>query len=152
CAFHLPCRRSQPVQRHLEHRNAAGPSVTTHPSRVTKGRKMNLLGKLSWDAIPFDQPIVMGASGGMILGIAAVLGWVTLKGYVPYLWREWLTSVDHKRIGVMYIVLGMLMLLRGFSDAIMMRGQQAVAAGGAEGYLPPEHFDQIFSAHGTIMI
>ena len=113
---------------------------------------MNLLGKLSWDAIPFDQPIVMGASGGMILGIVFVLGWVTLKGYVPYLWREWITSVDHKRIGVMYIVLALLMLLRGFSDAIMMRAQQAVAAGGAQGYLPPEHFDQIFSAHGTIMI
>src|SRR5215475_3329131 len=113
---------------------------------------MNLLGKLSWDAIPFDQPIVMGASGGMILAIVAVVGWVTFKGYVPYLWREWLTSVDHKRIGVMYIVLGLLMLLRGFADAIMMRAQQAVAAGGAQGYLPPEHFDQIFSAHGTIMI
>src|SRR5215510_13059962 len=113
---------------------------------------MNLLGKLTWDAIPFDQPIVMGASGSVILGIVSVLGWVTLKGYVPYLWREWLTSVDHKRIGVMYLVLAMLMLLRGFADAIMMRSQQAVAAGGAQGYLPPEHFDQIFSAHGTIMI
>src|SRR5690348_2135780 len=113
---------------------------------------MNPLGKLTWSAIPFDQPIIMGASAGMILGIVAVLGWVTLKGYVPYLWNEWLTSVDHKRIGVMYIVLALLMLLRGFSDAIMMRAQQAVAAGGAQGYLPPEHFDQIFSAHGTIMI
>src|SRR5499433_2198358 len=113
---------------------------------------MNLLGKLTWSAIPFDQPIVMGASGGVILGIVAVLGWVTLKGYVPYLWREWLTSVDHKRIGVMYIVLALLMLLRGFSDAIMMRSQQAIAAGDAQGYLPPEHYDQIFSAHGTIMI
>src|SRR5207302_3638668 len=90
--------------------------------------------------------------GVVALGIAVVLGWVTLKGYVPYLWREWITSVDHKRIGVMYMVLALLMLLRGFSDAIMMRAQQAVAAGGAQGYLPPEHFDQIFSAHGTIMI
>ena len=116
------------------------------------GGQMNLLGKLSWSAIPFDQPIIMGASGGMILGIVFVVGWVTWKGYVPYLWNEWLTSVDHKRIGVMYLVLAMLMLLRGFSDAIMMRAQQAVAAGGAQGYLPPEHFDQIFSAHGTIMI
>src|ERR1700736_1713166 len=113
---------------------------------------MNLLGKLSWSAIPFDQPIVMFASAGMILGIVLVLSWVTLKGYWPYLWREWLTSVDHKRIGVMYCVLALLMLLRGFADAIMMRSQQAVAAGGAQGYLPPEHFDQIFSAHGTIMI
>src|ERR1700760_673069 len=113
---------------------------------------MNLLGKLNWDAIPFDQPIIMGASGGMILVIVLVLSWVTFKGYVPYLWREWITSVDHKRIGIMYIILGLIMLLRGFADAIMMRSQQAIAAGGAQGYLPPEHFDQIFSAHGTIMI
>ena len=113
---------------------------------------MNLLGKLDWSAIPFDQPIIMGAAGVVALGIVFVLGSVTLKGYVPYLWREWITSVDHKRIGVMYMVLALLMLLRGFSDAIMMRAQQAVAAGGAQGYLPSEHFDQIFSAHGTIMI
>src|SRR5258706_8080716 len=113
---------------------------------------MNILGKLTWDAIPFDQPIVMAATAGMIAAIILVLGWVTLKGYLPYLWREWITSVDHKRIGVMYIVPALIMLLRGFADAIMMRSQQALAAGGAQGYLPPEHFDQIFSAHGTIMI
>src|ERR1700743_2238452 len=113
---------------------------------------MTLLGKLSWSAVPFDQPIVMFATALMVLTIVAVLGWTGLKGYWPYLWREWITSVDHKRIGVMYLVLAMLMLLRGFADAVMMRTQQAVAAGGAQGYLPPEHFDQIFSAHGTIMI
>src|SRR5580700_10244655 len=115
-------------------------------------RTMNLLGKLDWNAIPFDQPIVMGATAGMVLAIVFVLSWVTLKGYVPYLWREWIISVDHKRIGVMYCVLALVMLLRGFTDAIMMRSQQAVAAGSEQGYLPPEHFDQIFSAHGTIMI
>ncbi len=113
---------------------------------------MNWLGKLSWSAIPLDQPIIMGATAFMALFIVFILGWITLKGHWAYLWDEWLTSVDHKRIGVMYIVLALLMLLRGFSDAIMMRAQQAVAAGGAQGYLPPEHFDQIFSAHGTIMI
>jgi cytochrome o ubiquinol oxidase subunit I len=117
-----------------------------------ESRPMNLLGKLSWSAVPFDQPIVMFATALMVLFILFILGWVALKGYLPYLWREWITSVDHKRIGVMYIVLALLMLLRGFTDAIMMRSQQAVAAGGAQGYLPPEHFDQIFSAHGTIMI
>ncbi len=113
---------------------------------------MRLLGKLSWDAIPFDQPIPLFASGLMILAVALVLGWITLRGHWPYLWREWLTSVDHKRIGVMYCALALVMLLRGFTDAIMMRMQQAFAAGGAQGYLPPEHYDQIFSAHGTIMI
>src|SRR5471030_1478029 len=94
----------------------------------------------------------MAASALMVLGIGAILGWITFKRYWPYLWGEWITSVDHKRIGVMYIALALIMLLRGFADAIMMRTQQALAAGGAQGYLPPEHFDQVFSAHGTIMI
>jgi cytochrome o ubiquinol oxidase subunit 1 len=108
-------------------------------------------GKLSWAAIPLDQPIPMIASGVVGLVITGVLAWVTLKGWLPYLWREWITSVDHKRIGVMYILLASVMLLRGFSDAIMMRSQQALAFR-SPGYLPPEHYDQIFSAHGTLMI
>src|SRR4030081_2455121 len=110
-----------------------------------------MLGKLTWDAIPFDQPIPMIASGVVALGILAILGWVVIKGHLPYLWREWITSVDHKRIGVMYTLLAMVMLLRGFSDAIMMRAQQSLAFHG-QGFLPPEHYDQVFSAHGTIMI
>ncbi|HEX4712181.1 MAG TPA: cytochrome o ubiquinol oxidase subunit I [Phenylobacterium sp.] len=112
---------------------------------------MEMLGKLSWAAIPFDQPIPLVASGIVIVVLAGVILWVWAKGYVPYLWREWITSVDHKRIGVMYIVLGLVMLLRGFIDAIMMRSQQALAFH-SNGYLPPEHYNQIFSAHGTIMI
>src|SRR5450755_3272681 len=110
------------------------------------------LGKLTWSAIPFDQPLPMVASSFIILGGLFALGLVTRKGWWPYLWREWLTSVDHKRIGVMYVVLALVLLLRGFIDAIMMRSQLAIAAGSAQGYLPPEHYDQIFSAHGTIMI
>ncbi len=111
-----------------------------------------MLGKLSWDAIPLSEPIPMVASGMVILGILIVLGIITWLRAWPYLWREWLTSVDHKRIGVMYTLLALVMLLRGFIDAIMMRSQLALAANGAEGYLPPEHYNQIFSAHGTIMI
>ena len=110
-----------------------------------------MLGKLSWSAIPFDQPIPLGVSLVVILVILGTLAWVTVKGYWPYLFREWITSVDHKRIGVMYCVLALVMLIRGFADAIMMRSQQALAFN-APGYLPPEHYDQIFSAHGTIMI
>ena len=110
-----------------------------------------MLGKLSWAAIPLDQPIPLVAAGVVGLAIAGVLVLITLKGWLPYLWREWITSVDHKRIGVMYVVLAMVMLLRGFIDAIMMRSQQALAFQ-APGYLPPEHYDQIFSAHGTLMI
>ena len=111
-----------------------------------------MLGKLSWDAIPFNQPIPMAASlfiVVVVLGISVLIIW---KGWWPYLWREWLTSVDHKRIGVMYVLLALVLLLRGFIDAIMMRTQLVIAAGNAQGYLPPEHYDQIFSAHGTIMI
>jgi cytochrome o ubiquinol oxidase subunit 1 len=110
-----------------------------------------MLGKLSWAAIPFDQPIPLVAAAFVGLVIIGVLAWITLKGWLPYLWQEWITSVDHKRIGIMYTVLAMVMLLRGFSDAIMMRSQQALAFR-SEGYLPPEHYDQIFSAHGTLMI
>jgi cytochrome o ubiquinol oxidase subunit I len=112
---------------------------------------INLLGKLTWDAVPWSQPIPLLAGGVVIVAVLAVILWVIVRGYLPYLWNEWITSVDHKRIGVMYLLLALLMLLRGFIDALMMRSQQAVAYH-AEGYLPPEHFDQIFSAHGTIMI
>ncbi len=106
-----------------------------------------------WAAIPLHEPIIMGTVASVGAVILAALAWVTVKGYWPYLWREWITSVDHKRIGVMYLVLALIMLVRGFAgrnhDATRNR---RVAAGGAQGYLPPEHFDQIFSAHGTIMI
>jgi cytochrome o ubiquinol oxidase subunit 1 len=111
-----------------------------------------MLGKLTWDAIPFDQPIPLITSMIVLAGIGAVLIYTLLKGWWPYLWREWITSVDHKRLGIMYTLLAMVMLIRGFIDALMMRSQQALAAGGNQGYLPPEHYDQIFSAHGTIMI
>jgi len=110
------------------------------------------MGKLTWAAIPFDQPIQMAASVLVVVAIAAILALVTSKGWWPYVWREWITSVDHKRIGVMYVLLGLVMLVRGFIDAIMMRSQLAIAARGAQGYLPPEHYNQIFSSHGTIMI
>ncbi len=110
-----------------------------------------MLGKLSWAAVPFNQPIPLIAAALVGVVIIVVLGWITLKGWLPYLWREWITSVDHKRIGIMYTLLAMVMLLRGFSDAIMMRAQQALAFE-SPGYLPPEHYNQIFSAHGTLMI
>jgi cytochrome o ubiquinol oxidase subunit I len=110
-----------------------------------------MLGKLSWAAIPLDQPIPLITGAVVLLAILLVLAWVVVKGHMPYLWQEWITSVDHKRIGIMYTLLAMVMLLRGFADAIMMRAQQALAFH-SQGYLPPEHFNQIFSAHGTIMI
>jgi cytochrome o ubiquinol oxidase subunit I len=111
-----------------------------------------MLGKLTWAAIPFNEPLPLVSAAVVFIVILALLAWITVKGLWPYVWNEWLTSVDHKRIGVMYMVLGLVMLIRGFSDAIMMRTQQAIAIGDAQGYLPPSHYDQIFSAHGVIMI
>jgi cytochrome o ubiquinol oxidase subunit 1 len=111
-----------------------------------------MLGKLTLSAIPYHDPIIMGAVLGSVLVAAAVLALITWYGKWTYLWKEWLTSVDHKRIGVMYLILALVMLLRGLSDAVMMRGQQALAVGSSQGFLPPWHFDQVFTAHGTIMI
>src|ERR1700676_3054125 len=119
--------------------------------RYLQGGRIDVFGKLTWQAIPFDQPIPLAAGAFVVLFICGVLIWVWAKGYIPYLWREWITSVDHKRIGIMYCILALVMLLRGFIDAAMMRSQQVLAFHAA-GYLPPEHYDQIFSAHGTIMI
>jgi cytochrome o ubiquinol oxidase subunit I len=110
-----------------------------------------MFGRLTLQAIPLNQPIPLMTGAVVVLILAAILAWVFLKGYFPYLWREWITSVDHKRIGVMYCTLASVMLLRGFADALMMRSQQALAFHSA-GYLPPDHYDQIFTAHGTIMI
>src|SRR5450755_910143 len=94
----------------------------------------------------------MAASLFIVVGVRGMLGLVAWKGWWPYLWRQWLTSVDRKRIGVRCVRLALVVLLRGCLDAFMIRSQLAMAAGGAQGYLPPEHYDQIFSAHGTIMI
>jgi cytochrome o ubiquinol oxidase subunit 1 len=110
-----------------------------------------MLGKLTWDAIPLDQPIPLIAGVGAFAIVGLVVIYLLVMGWGPYLWREWITSVDHKHIGVMYVFLAAVMLLRGFVDAIMMRSQQALAFQ-APGYLPPDHYDQIFSAHGTLMI
>ncbi|CAK13862.1 cytochrome o ubiquinol oxidase subunit I [Pseudomonas entomophila] len=111
-----------------------------------------MFGKLTLEAIPYHEPIVMVTLAMIALGGIAVVGAITYFRKWTYLWTEWLTTVDHKKIGVMYIIVAMVMLLRGFADAIMMRTQLAAATGGSEGYLPPEHYDQIFTAHGVIMI
>ncbi|MDA8561869.1 cytochrome o ubiquinol oxidase subunit I [Gammaproteobacteria bacterium] len=111
-----------------------------------------LLGNLNLDVIPFHDPIVMGAGAFMALILGSTLFLITYLKKWKYIWNEWVTSVDHKKIGIMYLILAFVMLLRGFVDAAMMRSQQALSAGDNMGYLPPNHYDQIFSAHGVIMI
>ena len=112
-----------------------------------------ILGKLSWDVIPFDDPITLYFAGGMVtLFIIATITTLTITKKWAYVWNEWVCTVDHKKIGIMYIILAMVMMLRGIIQAVMMRAQQAVAAGHSMGYLPPSHYDQFFSEHGVIMI
>lgn len=111
-----------------------------------------IFGRLSFSEIPYDNPIIMATLGGSSMLLLCITFLIWYHGKWSYLWKEWFTSVDHKRIGIMYVVVAMIMLLRGFVDALLMRTQQALAEGSAQGYLPPEHYNQIFSAHGTIMI
>ncbi|KKW68701.1 cytochrome o ubiquinol oxidase subunit I [Lampropedia cohaerens] len=111
-----------------------------------------MLGKLTWDAIPLHDPILVVTLIGIVVGGAALLAAITYFKWWGVLWRDWFTSVDHKRIGIMYVVVALVMLVRGFADALLMRAQLAAAGPGSEGFLPPEHYDQIFTAHGVIMI
>ncbi|OAN60059.1 cytochrome o ubiquinol oxidase subunit I [Sphingomonas sp. TDK1] len=111
-----------------------------------------IFGRLSIESLPIHEPIVVATFAGVALGGIALLGALTYFRLWGYLWKEWFTTVDHKRIGIMYMVLGLVMLLRGFADAIMMRLQQSMAFGANEGYLNAHHYDQIFTAHGVIMI
>ncbi|MFC3529813.1 cytochrome o ubiquinol oxidase subunit I [Paracoccus mangrovi] len=110
-----------------------------------------LLGRLNWDSIP-KEPIVWATFAVVAVGGIALLAVLTKYRLWGYLWKEWFTSVDHKKIGIMYMVLGLVMFVRGFADAVMMRIQQVWAFGGSEGYLNAHHYDQIFTAHGVIMI
>ena len=111
----------------------------------------DIIGKLSWQAIPTD-PITLGAAVGVVaivvLGFAALLYFKKLG----WLWRNWLTSLDPKKIGVMYLVVAFVMLLRGISDVVMIRAQQSISVGAGHGFMSPSMFQQVFSAHGTIMI
>ena len=111
-----------------------------------------IFGRLTWDAIPFHEPILIATFAGVIVGGLALLGLISYFRLWGSLWRDWITSIDHKKIGIMYMILGLVMLLRGFADALMMRAQQAFAFGSNHGFLPPDHYDQIFTAHGVIMI
>lgn len=111
-----------------------------------------IFGRLTLESIPYHEPILVVTFIVAALAGLVVAGFITYKKFWGTLWRDWITSIDHKKIGIMYIILAFVMLLRGFSDAMMMRLQQAIAFGGSEGYLPPEHYDQLFTVHGVIMI
>ncbi|HUY62662.1 MAG TPA: cytochrome o ubiquinol oxidase subunit I [Candidatus Paceibacterota bacterium] len=110
-----------------------------------------MFGRLTIAAIE-QGPIVLGAQLFILFGGLALVGLITYLKRWKWLWTEWLTSLDAKKIGVMYIVVGLVMFVRGGIDAVMMRLQQALAVGASTGYLTPEHFQQVFTGHGVIMI
>ena len=111
-----------------------------------------VFGKLSWDVIPYYEPLLIVSFLGTVFVGGALFAFITYKKLWGYLWHEWFTSIDHKKIGIMYIILGLVMLIRGFADAVLMRVQQAWTSSGGAGYLDAHHYDQIFTAHGMIMI
>jgi len=125
---------------------ASNHTVVTDPDLI--------FGKLTLDSIPYHDPVLVTTFIVVVIGSIGIFGAITYFGKWKYLWDEWFTSVDHKKIGIMYIITAMIMLIRGFSDALLMRSQQAIAVSESSGvgYLPPEHYDQIFTAHGVIMI
>ncbi|MEJ7934681.1 cytochrome o ubiquinol oxidase subunit I [Sphingobium sp. AN558] len=126
--------------------------MSPHPASENSGIWKFIFGRLDWSAIPFHEPILLGTFAMVAIGGVILLGAITKYRLWGWLWRDWFTTVDHKRIGIMYMILGLVMFVRGFADAIMMRLQQAMAFNGSEGYLNAHHYDQIFTAHGVIMI
>ena len=111
-----------------------------------------IFGRLTLESIPYHEPILLATFAVVALGGIAFLGSMTyFKLWGPF-WRDWVTSIDHKRIGIMYIVLGIIMMLRGVADALLMRAQQVLSFGDSAGFLPPHHYDQLFTVHGVIMI
>lgn len=110
-----------------------------------------MFGRLTSQAFKHDW-IEYQAGLSMALGAILIFALLTYYRKWHWLWKEWITSVDHKRIGIMYIVTSFIMLMKGLIDALMMRGQQAFAVGDSMGYLGADHFQQIATAHGVTMI
>ncbi len=111
-----------------------------------------MFGRLDYSALPFYSMVAFGGAAFTVLMALLIVGAITYFKLWGWLWKNYLTTVDHKRIGIMYIVVALVMLVRGFCDAIMMRAQQMMSVHGGHGYLQGDHFQQVFSSHGTIMI
>jgi len=109
------------------------------------------LGKLDWHALPHEWFTIAGTISFILMALMVVVILTWTKRWT-WLWKEWLTSVDPKKIGIMYFLVAGFMLLRGGLDAIMLWLQQAIAVDGAAGYLTADHFQQVFTAHGNIMV
>jgi cytochrome o ubiquinol oxidase subunit 1 len=110
-----------------------------------------MFGRLTLEAFNHDF-VQNGAVASMLFGALGLIALITYFKRWGWLWREWITTVDPKKIGIMYIAVILMMFAKGFGDAMMMRIQQATAVGDAQGFLTASHFQEVFSAHGTTMI
>lgn len=110
-----------------------------------------MLGRLNLESFQHDI-VVLGGVASMTLGLITIVALLTYFKKWRWLWDNWITSLDPKKIGVMYAIIAGIMLLRGAGDALMMRVQQILSVGDSQGFLSSDHFQQVFSAHGTIMI
>ena len=110
-----------------------------------------MLGKLGLDAF-YHGVVTLGGQLALVFGSIAIAILITYLKRWRWLWREWFTSLDPKRIGVMYLIVAGIMLIRGVMDALLLRTQQVVSVGNSHGIISSDQFQQIFSAHGTIMI
>ncbi|WP_367670681.1 cytochrome o ubiquinol oxidase subunit I [Sodalis-like secondary symbiont of Drepanosiphum platanoidis] len=111
-----------------------------------------MFGKLTFNSIPYHEPIIMITFFIIFIIMSLLIGYITYIKKWKYLWNEWFTSVDHKKIGIMYIIVAFIMLFRGFIDALMMRAQQFLASNHTNGFLSSHHYDQIVTVHGVMMI
>ncbi|ETW13391.1 cytochrome-c oxidase [Roseivivax marinus] len=120
---------------------------------------IDLFGRLAWGELKLfeffhapsiDTAVASGAAWMAVLGVLAVMAWLTVARRWGWLWSEWLTSVDHKKIGIMYMVIGFVMMARGVFEGIVMRAHQTTALDG--GVLSNTHWAELFSTHGTVMI
>lgn len=111
-----------------------------------------MLGRLTWESVPYKEPIIL-CTGILLFFVSVfIVSIITYFKKWIYIWKNWIRTLDHKKIGIMYIIFAFIMLIRGFTDAIMMRIQQVIAYKDNIGYLPSYHYDQIFTVHGVIMI
>ena len=110
----------------------------------------SLLGRLDWSALPHNI-ITQGGAAMLVLGSLLIVAALFYFKKWRWLYKNWFTSLDAKKIGVMYIIVAIIMLLRGAADAMMIRAQQALAAS-QPGIIDSDMFQQVFSAHGSIMI
>ena len=110
-----------------------------------------MFGRLTLEAFKHG-PIEAGAGVGMAVTSLVLVVLLTYFKRWKWLWEEWITSLDPKKIGIMYLVVVLLMLFKGVTEAVMMRIQQAFSVGDSHGFLETSHFQQLFSAHGTTMI